>query len=395
MVALRRPPELSTETARARDFALHALRELGDFDALAIVQCTSPFTAPEDVAGAVALLESSGAESVVTVSVADAAHHPLKMKRLVGDRLLPYLEDDRLTPSHELEQLWVRNGSVYAFRRDVVERGLEADDVRGYEMPPEPVVRRRHPRGPRLRPVPRRARRPVVIPRVFHQIWLGEGPFPYAVERESWHRFHPDWEHRLWTERDLPGDLELTEAANLLRQPAERADILRLELLHRHGGVYLDADFECLKPVDPLLDGVSCFLGLLDSGRVSNAVIGTVPGHPLLAKAMAEVRPRTTYGPVDREGTGPLLLERIRHDVDGVTLFEPNVFYATEREQAEYAFHLSARSWKDEAGLRSDLARAERDRAIAREELRKLQKRYDSLERGNRLRRILRRPPLQ
>jgi CMP-N-acetylneuraminic acid synthetase len=74
---------------------------------------------------------------VVTVSVADAAHHPLKLKRLEGDRLLPYLEDDRLAPSHELEPLWVRNGSVYAFRRDVVERGLEADDVRGYEMPPE------------------------------------------------------------------------------------------------------------------------------------------------------------------------------------------------------------------------------------------------------------------
>jgi len=137
VVALRRPPELSSETARAREFALHAFRELGDFDALAIVQCTSPFTAPEDIAGAVALLETSGAESVVTVSVADAAHHPLKMKRLEGDRLLPYLEDDRLTPSHELEKLWVRNGSVYVFRRDAVERGLEADDIRGYEMPPE------------------------------------------------------------------------------------------------------------------------------------------------------------------------------------------------------------------------------------------------------------------
>jgi CMP-N,N'-diacetyllegionaminic acid synthase len=136
-VALRRPPEVSSETARARDFVWHALGELGDFDALAIVQCTSPFTAPEDVAGAVALLERTGADSVVTVSVADAAHHPLKMKRLEGDRLLPYLEDDRLTPSHELEQLWVRNGSVYVFRREVVERGLEADDVRGYEMPPE------------------------------------------------------------------------------------------------------------------------------------------------------------------------------------------------------------------------------------------------------------------
>jgi CMP-N-acetylneuraminic acid synthetase len=137
VVALRRPAELSTGAARASEVALHALRELGDFDALAIVQCTSPFTAPEDVAGAVELLARTGAESVVTVAVADAGRNPLKLKRLEGDRLLPYLEDDRLAPSHELETLWLRNGSVYAFRRDVVERGLEAEDVRGYEMPRE------------------------------------------------------------------------------------------------------------------------------------------------------------------------------------------------------------------------------------------------------------------
>lgn len=139
-VALRRPAELATDSARAAEFALHALHGLDDparpFDALAIVQCTSPFTAPKDIAGAVALLERTGAESVVTVARVEAAHHPLKLKRLEGDRLLPYLEDDRLTPSHELPPLWVRNGSVYAFRRDVVERGLEAEDVRGYEMPP-------------------------------------------------------------------------------------------------------------------------------------------------------------------------------------------------------------------------------------------------------------------
>jgi CMP-N-acetylneuraminic acid synthetase len=137
VLALRRPPELATETSRVGDVAVYAFRELGEFDALAIVQCTSPFTAPEDIRGTVELLERSGAESVVTVTRADAGHHPLKMKRLDGDRLLPYVEDDRLAPSHELDPVWARNGSVYAFRRDVVERGLEADDVRGYEMPPE------------------------------------------------------------------------------------------------------------------------------------------------------------------------------------------------------------------------------------------------------------------
>jgi CMP-N-acetylneuraminic acid synthetase len=140
IVALRRPPELATATARAADVVRHAVNELerGErFDAVAIVQATSPFTAPADVAATVELLERTGAESAVSVVRVDAALHPAKLKRLEGDRLLPFLEDDRLTPSHELPPLWVRNGSVYAFRRDLVERGLEADDVRGYEMPAE------------------------------------------------------------------------------------------------------------------------------------------------------------------------------------------------------------------------------------------------------------------
>jgi len=235
-----------------------------------------------------------------------------------------------------------------------------------------------------------------VIPRVFHRIWLGPEPMPEEYVRlgETWKRNHRDWEHHLWAETNLPTDLR-PEVYELLRRPAERADILRLELLHRLGGVYVDADMESLKPIDPLLDGVACFLGGLDSGRVSNAVIGAVPDHPLLARAIAELRPRATFGPVDREGTGPLLIERLRHEFPDVTVFEPEVFFATEREQAEYAFHLSARSWKDEAGLRSDLARAERDRAIAREELRKLQKKYDRLEKGGWRGRIFGRPPVQ
>jgi mannosyltransferase OCH1-like enzyme len=236
-----------------------------------------------------------------------------------------------------------------------------------------------------------------VIPRVFHRIWLGPDPMPEEYVRlgQTWKRNHPDWEHHLWAETNLPTDLERHEVYELLRRPAERADILRLELLHRLGGVYVDADIESLKPIDRLLDGVSCFLGALDSGRVSNAVIGSVPGHPLLARAIAELRPRTTFGPVDRDGTGPLLIERLRHEFEDVTVFEPDVFFATEREQAQYAFHLSARSWKDEAGLRSDLARAERDRAIAREELRRLQKKYDRIQKNGWLSRILGRTRVQ
>jgi mannosyltransferase OCH1-like enzyme len=235
-----------------------------------------------------------------------------------------------------------------------------------------------------------------VIPRAFHRIWLGPDPMPEEYVRlgETWKRNHRGWEHHFWAETNLPTDLR-PEVYELLRRPAERADILRLELLHRLGGVYVDADMESLKPIDPLLVGVACFLGSLDSGRVSNAVMGGVPGHPLFERAISELRPRTTFGPVDREGTGPLLIERLRHEFPDVTVFEPEVFYATEREQAQYAFHLSARSWKDEAGLRSDLARAERDRAVAREELRRLQRKYDRVQKGGWRSRIFGGPPVQ
>ena len=141
VAVVRRPAELASDTARVRDVVRHAVAVLEEpaapFEAVAIVQATSPFTAPEDVTGALSLLEQTRAESVVSVVRLEAAMHPAKLKRLDGDRLLPFLKDDRLTPSHELPPLWVRNGSIYAFRRDVVERGLEADDVRGYEMPSE------------------------------------------------------------------------------------------------------------------------------------------------------------------------------------------------------------------------------------------------------------------
>ena len=136
---VERPAELATDTARAYDVVVHALDALGSFDAIAVIQATSPFTAPEDVAGAVELLERTGAASVVTVVRVPGADHPLKLKVMEGDRLLPWLAEDSMTPSHELPPLWVRNGSVYVSRREVIEAGLlvSEDDCRGYEMPPE------------------------------------------------------------------------------------------------------------------------------------------------------------------------------------------------------------------------------------------------------------------
>jgi CMP-N,N'-diacetyllegionaminic acid synthase len=141
---VRRPAELATDRALAHDVVIHALQTLesgghGPFEAVAVIQCTSPFTAPQDLSGAVEMLERTGATSVVSVARLEPRHHPAKFKRMEeGDRLLPYLADDRLAPSHELPPLWVRNGSIYVTRREAIDAGdLVAEDVLGFRMPPE------------------------------------------------------------------------------------------------------------------------------------------------------------------------------------------------------------------------------------------------------------------
>jgi CMP-N,N'-diacetyllegionaminic acid synthase len=141
-LVLRRPKELCGDTSPAIDFVRHALATTaaaGDdpFDVVAIIQPSSPLTETEDVDGVLDLLAASGAESAVSVVELEHALHPLKLKTLVGDRLLPYLEDERLRmAAHELPRIYVRNGSVYATVRRVHETGkILGDDCRGYVMP--------------------------------------------------------------------------------------------------------------------------------------------------------------------------------------------------------------------------------------------------------------------
>jgi mannosyltransferase OCH1-like enzyme len=219
-----------------------------------------------------------------------------------------------------------------------------------------------------------------VIPHVFHQIWLGSEPFPSEYERyqRSWTLRHPGWELHLWTEQDLPDDLERKEIYELLRRPAERSDLLRFELLDRFGGVYVDVDFECLRSIEPLLPGVSFFCAYNDPGRVNNAIIGSAPGQPLVARAIRELRPRSTYGPVDKEGTGPLFLNRLVGEFPDVTIFPEELFYPRTPAAAEgaYAVHHAARSWKDPADLVLDAVRAEQRFALVQDQLALMEKRY-------------------
>ena len=117
--------------------------------------------------------------------------------------------------------------------------------------------------------------------------------------------------------------------------PAERSDILRLEVLFREGGVYVDTDFECHRPLDDVIDDYDFFTApLKPNGWINNAFIGSTPGHPILDRALNELRPREFHG-YDKHGTGPRFLDTLLQDYPEATRLPAELFYQTSPGQLE------------------------------------------------------------
>jgi hypothetical protein len=145
----------------------------------------------------------------------------------------------------------------------------------------------------------------------------------------------------------------------------------------------MDADFECLRSIEPLIEDADFFIGRAKPGRVNNALFGAVAGHPILERALDEIRPREVYGQYNKEATGPKFLDRILagHE-DEVLLLEPQILYARTPADLEkaYAVHHRARSWKDNEGLRRSLAKADQRLLHAQEEAREWRLKYQQSE---------------
>lgn len=102
-----------------------------------------------------------------------------------------------------------------------------------------------------------------MIPKIIHYCWFGRGDMPELALKcvESWHKFMPDYEYKLWNEDNFDIDSVLyVKEAYELRKFAFVTDYVRLWALFNEGGIYMDTDVEILKPLDDLLH-LSAFTG--------------------------------------------------------------------------------------------------------------------------------------
>jgi mannosyltransferase OCH1-like enzyme len=195
-----------------------------------------------------------------------------------------------------------------------------------------------------------------LIPKVFHQIWLGkeERSSKFFEYSQSWIQRHPDWEYKLWADKDvfLLCNQSQYDAS---RTMAQKADILRYEILQRFGGVYIDTDFECLKNIEDLISDMTAFSAFEDDrGAVAIGIMGAIPGHPVFIDVVARLSEGfdSTLPPCDT--TGPRLFTNCVQGRTDIHIFPHSVFYPQHYSghvwgplSEAYAVHHWAHSWKN------------------------------------------------
>lgn len=158
------------------------------------------------------------------------------------------------------------------------------------------------------------------IPKILHQTWKSHDlPPKFAKWSSECKDLAPHFTYRLWTDEDnrnlikdhYPWFLKTYDAYD---KHIKRVDAARYFILHRHGGVYLDLDFLCLRPFDHLLkDGHAVFGNQMRdpeaTGAVANAWMAAPPGHPLFHLLIHSLEGSKTKDVL--HATGPRYLTKV------------------------------------------------------------------------------------
>jgi CMP-N-acetylneuraminic acid synthetase len=145
-VPFMRPSDLATDAAPMAPVLQHAVREMTargfTADAVVLLQPTSPLRRAEHIDRALDLLETSTADSVVSVVEVPHQFNPVSVMRLDGDRLIPFIEGPPVLRRQDKPRVYARNGpAVLAVRTSVLERGsLYGEDCRPLLMAPEESI---------------------------------------------------------------------------------------------------------------------------------------------------------------------------------------------------------------------------------------------------------------
>ncbi len=137
-----RPEDLASDEAQSAPVIEHALHFMENeksikYDAVLMLQPTSPLRTSTHIKESIDLFSSQECDSVVSI-VSVGGNHPFRMKRLVGNQLVSYIDQGfwDMRPRQVLPDVYIRNGAIYLIDRDVIvnQHQLIGSKCLGYVM---------------------------------------------------------------------------------------------------------------------------------------------------------------------------------------------------------------------------------------------------------------------
>jgi len=134
------------------------------------------------------------------------------------------------------------------------------------------------------------------IPKIIHFIWVGsELPEPYSQNIDDWKQKNPDFEVMVWDDAKVNSfkpSMQNVELFDSAPRFGGKSDILRYEILKKHGGLYVDTDFICVSGFSDLHDKYSFYAGICLERPVqlNNGIMASAPNHPILDICIGQMR---------------------------------------------------------------------------------------------------------
>lgn len=145
-IAQPRPPELAQDNTPSMPVLQYTLKacEKEDgchYDHIVLVQATNPLVLASDIDQVIGKLKQPEVDSCFTVVSLDH-FHPSKLKKLEGDRLSPYVDEEPdFIPRQKLDKVYIRNGSCYGVNRPVLLSGsMTGKEIRAVLVPKERFI---------------------------------------------------------------------------------------------------------------------------------------------------------------------------------------------------------------------------------------------------------------
>ena len=202
--------------------------------------------------------------------------------------------------------------------------------------------------------------------KTFHRIWFDEEErVEFAAWRERLRDLHPDWQIKTWDRseevRRLIDDQPLRDAWDryMASDPFGRIpDIARYLLLWHYGGIYVDTDFEPLRPMDDLLNDPRPFAAWENDRTMCTALLGAPAHHPAIGDLIAGLVDRlsATEGQTANNAAGPEYATALWREREDVRRLPPSSFYPVgwwekhllgnvDYPPETYAVHHWAKGW--------------------------------------------------